>query len=56
MYLLKCMGFDFQENSRKNGRKNGLWFLCVPFTSIFKAVVYLKLIIYLCLLNSKTKG
>lgn len=36
--------------------RNGLWFLCVTFYSIFKAVVYLDLIIYFCLLNSKRKG
>ena len=27
------MGFDFQENIRVGKwKKNGLWFLCVPFT------------------------
>lgn len=36
------------------GEKNGLWFLCVPCT--VKAIVYLELIIYFYLLNSKTIG
>lgn len=58
-YSLKCLGFDFQKISeQENGRKSGLWFLCFFSNqrTLFKAVVYLELIIYLCLLNSKTKG
>lgn len=63
IYIIKFNKFVFNKRyslsylgkyqDMKMEGKNGHWFLFITFYSIFKAVVYLELIIYVCLLNSK---